>query len=261
MNKLKILVTGSSGFLGSYLVPRLEQSFEVYKYDLKEKYDIFALKDLMGIDILVHLAALTNVEESKEDPMRYFWTNAMGTAHLVKLCIEAKAQMWHISSAAAAIPSSSPYAYSKWFAEQMVEQMQRPLKAVIVRPENIYGTGMNKDNLFAKFLYNDSLTVYGSGEQTRDFINITDVVSVISYGLANGWTNIKFDLGTGQRTSVKKIADIFQKYTAKKIVFLKDHSVGISHSRANIKKLAELYPFPLTTNLERDIAYLIKKIH
>jgi len=257
MKKPKILITGSSGFIGSHLQNFLDE-YELHGCDVKQKQNIFDLPDVYGFDAVIHLAALIDVRESFTDAQRYFWTNAMGTAHMVELCTKAKVKLIYASSAAVCFPSSSPYAYSKWIGEKLVEGMNSAVGGVILRFENIYGQGMGEGTLFSRFLHNDSLTVYGNGEHTRDFINVADVCMIIHYALQNKWENVKLDIGTGKGTSVNEIAKLFAKETNKPIIMMP--KVGeVQDSKANIRKLKELYPFPLITNLKKDIASLIKE--
>lgn len=256
MKKRNIAITGQNGFIGTHLLKVLGQDFEIFGWDLQDKRDIFELQDIMGVDTVIHLAALTNVQESIQQPSRYFWTNAVGTSHMIELAVKARARFIYVSSAAVAEPDSSPYAYSKWVAEQIVEQMQDVVRGVILRPENVYGKGMNPNSIMSRFLHDDELTIYGDGTHTRDFINVVDVVRIIRYALETNWQNVTLDVGTGKKTSVNQIAKWFEKYSGKKVVHLPALK-EIASSKADTKKLKELYPFQLVTNIQRDIAEMV----
>ncbi len=88
---MKILITGSSGFVGSKLVEKLSQENEIVSFDLengKSIMDFEQLKDSMvGCDAVVHLAAIKGPDESKkfED---YFELNNVGTLNVAKACLE-----------------------------------------------------------------------------------------------------------------------------------------------------------------------------
>ena len=256
IKKQKILITGHHGFIGSHLVQVLQQDYNVIGWDIKDKRDIFRLDDMLGADVIVHLAALTNVQQSMHDASRYFWVNTLGTAHVIETALKERARLIYISSAAVGAPTSSPYAYSKYVAEKLVQGMMEPLKAVILRPENVYGKGMNPESIMARFLRNDSLIIYGDGTHTRDYIHVFDVIQIIRYAIENNWQNMTLDVGTGKKTSVNQIAKIFHKYTKKPIVHL-GAVTEVIHSHANVSRLKQLFPHPLQTNLEEDIKFLI----
>lgn len=257
MKKQHVAITGDAGFIGTHLKEVLGDDVVTFGWDLKAKRDIFELDDMMGVDTVVHLAALTDVQASMQDPVRYFWVNAIGTARMIEKTIQARARLIYISSAAASRPNSSPYAYSKFIAEQMVEQMLPALRGVILRPQNVYGKGMNPHSVMARFLREPELTIAGDGKHTRDFIGVGDVVRIIKYAILQQWEQEKLDIGTGTPISILQIAKWFRTYTGKKIV----HVPGvreIAHSKANIKRLRELYPFELQSNLPYDIERLVK---
>lgn len=260
MKKQKVLITGAKGFIGTHLVNHLEKSLEILAFDKKDGRDIFDIDNLLGVTDVIHLAALTNVEESQFHPSPYFWTNALGTAHLVELCAKYNVRMIYISSAAAAFPTTSPYAYTKWLGEQMVEGIMEGIAGVILRLENVYGRGMSEASLMSRYLHDKELTVYGDGNQTRDFIYIDDVINIITYALLNGWNNMRLDVGTGRVTSVNAVAKIFHDLTKKPII-KKEARKEIRESRANTKMLRKLYPFPMQTNIQKNIEELLGELN
>lgn len=89
----KILITGSSGFLGWHIANQLEGKYELYGLDLhpsKFKFKEFYQQDINRLftlpnefDSVIHLAALTNSKESYEMPIMYFITNINGTMNIL----------------------------------------------------------------------------------------------------------------------------------------------------------------------------------
>jgi len=90
---MKILVTGSKGYLGNPLVKKIKQTYDVIDFDIVDRKDILnyeQLKEAMkGSEIVIHLAAIPKPDESKtfDD---YFQVNCVGTLNVVKAAIENK---------------------------------------------------------------------------------------------------------------------------------------------------------------------------
>jgi len=256
----KILVTGSNGFIGSHLVPFLkENKFAVTRFDIKDGHDIFSPEFesfVKHTDIVVHLAAKTVVDKSFKNPSEYFRVNTLGTARVLEMCQKYKRKLIYASSAAVFDPQSSPYAESKFHAENLVKLYQNILKVVILRFENIYGKGMQKGTLFYNFLHEPKLTVHEDGLQERDFINISDVVSIIKESFKDIWNSKEVEVGTSNNISVLEIAEIFNEITGKKIVFDKKKNGGVGESYADIEVLEKLYKKKMKTNLKEDIKKL-----
>ena len=88
---MKILITGSSGFLGNELVNHLSDKHEIIKYDLADNQDILnfeQLKESMkGCDIVVHIAAIRGPYQGKVFP-DYFKINCQGTFNVAQACLE-----------------------------------------------------------------------------------------------------------------------------------------------------------------------------
>ncbi len=258
--KKKILITGHKGFLGSALFELLRDNYIVYGIDLKDGNDIFNIKTIVGIDIVIHCAALTDVNESLIKPNLYYKENMLGTAHIVNLCLKNNTQLIYISSAAIDNPTSSPYADSKEIAHDIVTTLQDELNALIFIPYNIYSLKPKKGSLFHHFLTDSELIIYGSGKQTRDFINIIDVCNIIKTAIDENWQADTFEIGTGKSITVKAIAQLFNEQTDKKIVY-KTQNSGIKHSVAHIDYLRKYYKKPFKTNLAKDIREMIQKVN
>ena len=87
----KVLITGGRGFLGSNLVPVLENKYDIEIFDLEDEQDVFDLTlelAIAGSDIVIHLAALTSVADSFNNPEETFRVNVLGTARVCELCVK-----------------------------------------------------------------------------------------------------------------------------------------------------------------------------
>jgi UDP-glucose 4-epimerase len=267
MKNKRILITGSRGFIGSHLVKALaNQGHTIIEFDSKLEKDIFSSDleiDIQDVDVVIHLAALTSVDQSFKNPAEVFRVNVLGTARVVDLCAKYKKKLIFPSSAAVYHPELSPYAWSKLLGEQIVQGMKDAIPTVVFRLYNVYGPDMNPNSgsIMYNFLTSKELIVFGDGEQTRDFIHVRDVVSIICDAVASKrYDGAIFDVGTGEAYSTNYIAGLFSYMRVKDIEY-KTPRREIKWSTADTQLLKRLYKKPLTTNLEKDIKELVNYYH
>jgi len=187
-------------------------------------------KAMRGSQIVIHLAARVELQKSIIDPADCFAVNVTGTANIVTECLKMTNRRLVFASSCSVYPlnpdkslsedmatiGQTPYALSKRSGEQIINIYNRvkSLNACSLRCFNIYGPKQRADSPYAavipKFIslaiHGKFLTIYGSGEQTRDFVHVEDVVDY--YILAAG-SNAKgtFNIGTGEATSIRKLAE------------------------------------------------------
>mgnify|MGYP001582767960 CR=1 FL=1 len=256
-----LLITGSSGFIGSNLTSYLSaKNYSWEGWSLSNKKDIFdeeLEQHIRKSDVVVHLAALTSVENSFKDPLEYMRINILGTAKIVYLCNKYKKKLIYPSTAAIYHADLSPYAKSKAIAENIVESMIKSFPVTIFRFQNVFGSNMNPNSgsIMYSFLTNKRLIVYGDGEQTRDYIHVDDVVRIIEDSFKKKWDGEIVDVGMGQAYSVNYVAGLFSHFRNIPIEYEPPRR-EIKWSIADTAMLKTLYKKPLTTNLELDIQQL-----
>ena len=250
---MKILITGSSGFVGTNLVKILSSKHQIVRYDIKEGQDILdeklLSKKLRGVDLVIHLAAFISAQESWEKPEEYIKNNSLGTLSVVRSSIKADVKkIIFFSSAAVKAKPLTPYAVSKISAEDILGLYKKNINVVVVRPENIYGPGQKEAygyviHNFIKAVKNrEPIKIYGDGNQTRDFIYIDDVINtvgkIIDMDIKSGTV---ISLGTGKETRIIDLAKMVMKILGRKIRinFLEQRSEP-RKSVANAKKLREI---------------------
>ena len=152
-----------------------------------------------GIDVVFHLAAMVSVPASLENPSDCYEVNLNGSLNVLAAAKEAGAKKVLLASSAALYGESdapvdesasknplSPYAASKWAMEeaaQMYDQIN-DLETVCLRYFNVYGPRQRPDSTYAAvipafvkaFLDGEPATIFGDGDQKRDFVHIDDVV-------------------------------------------------------------------------------------
>jgi len=258
----RVMVTGSSGFIGQNLVPKLKEKYDVLEWDLEDGNDIFSDEFENWVskeDVVIHLAAVTSVNGSFKNPQEHLLINALGTARVLYLCHKYKIKLIFPSTAAVYFRDLSPYAKSKAIAEDMVTSMIGVLPVTILRFYNVYGPNMNKNSgsIMYNFLTEKDIVVYGSGEQTRDFISVNDVTNIIVDAIKKKYDHRIVDVGTGQSYTINYIAELFAHYRKLKVGYHDAPKREIKWSIANTSVLDALYGIKnLTTNLEKDIKAL-----
>jgi UDP-glucose 4-epimerase len=245
---VKILVTGGSGFIGSYLVERLKDSNFVRVLDLSKgkvngveyitgsiSSDEIIKKALENIDIVYHLAAQTSVPYSFENPDVDAETNILGTIKLLKYCKKIKKFVYVSTSSVYGPPRTpivdekhltdptSPYGLSKLCAEKYCELFSKinNFELAIIRLSSPYGLGARGviSIFFERAIKNEDLNIYGDGESRRTYIYIDDVVNALTKFIEKG-------VGVFNITHIK---DISLNELAEKIIRLTNSKSKIVH--------------------------------
>jgi UDP-glucose 4-epimerase len=244
---MKILVTGASGQLGSYLVEKLSAEHEVTGLDIRPtghpvvgaehvKGDIgdyrLAMTLCRGKDAVIHTAAQVSVERSISDPVLDARENILGTVNMLETATKSMVgQFIYISSAAiygnpVSVPIDeehptrplSPYGVSKLAGENYTFAFRESygMGVTAIRPFNIYSLRQDPNSpysgVISKFVdrakAGEPLTVFGDGKNTRDFIHVSDVVRMVGLCLGNGKADgHAFNCGSGKATSINELAD------------------------------------------------------
>ena len=170
--KLKALVFGGSGFLGLHLSNVLfDRGYTVTIADLKKpisikkgikfiKLDITKKNKIQEIikknDIVYNFAAIADIQESYDNPIKTFQINIMGSAFILKSCIEAKVKRYILASSIYADSSQGGfYRVSKQSSELMTSEFGKVynLSFTILRFGSIYGPGSDLKNGLLKIVY------------------------------------------------------------------------------------------------------------
>lgn len=208
---------------------------ELIEGDLRNEEKIIqAVKD---VDIIFHHAAFVSVPESMEKPQECFDINIMGTSILLEAARKADVKRVVLASSAAVYGNSevmplvedtplkqlSPYAVSKRVDELYAELYTNSfgLEVVALRYFNVYGPRQRPDSMYAAavpifircMLDNKPVTINGDGGQTRDLINVRDVVQAnllaSQHPAAPGQI---FNVCTGVETRLLDLLDILYEF-------------------------------------------------
>jgi UDP-glucose 4-epimerase len=245
----KILVTGGAGFIGFHLCKKLtELEADVTIYDnlssgkienVKDvpkakfiKGDILDLKNLLSIekfDVIYHLAAQVVVPYSMENPTEDFETNAHGTLNVLEKARKDNSRLLFASSAAVYgnptfFPTSEDYGFhpfscyglSKVVGEEysQIYIQQYKMDITILRFANVYGSrchGVINDFLDKLQKNPDKLEIIGTGQQSRDFVHVSDIVNALVLAAGKEAIGKTFNLGFGETTKIVDLAKMMLK--------------------------------------------------
>lgn len=226
-----VLVTGSHGFIGKHLVSYLKRlGHYVIEYDLANGRDIFndwALRlQMRDCDICVHLAGVTAVPISYKVPDIYYRVNTEGAARVFRAASDYGKKVIHASTGEVKT-RNSPYAASKIGAEAAMDSeiITNNADIVSLRFLNPYGVGQPLSYVIPLFIRKairgDVLTIQGDGNQSKDYVYVTDLVEAVweARKLPSG---TKVDVGTGKTSSINDIVCEIEKIVPLKKTYLKD---------------------------------------
>jgi UDP-glucose 4-epimerase len=240
----KILVTGGVGFIGTNLIKKLineghnVHSLDNYEVGLKSNEQsgcVYHDNDITNInlldknfDLIFHLAALSRIQPSFNNPEETFRVNTIGTQKVcefarltgAKIVYSGSSSRWHN-------PYQSPYAASKHMGEEVCKMYKKTygMDIEIVRFYNVYGPGEIVDGDWAAVIGkwrrqvrdNEPITIVGDGEQRRDFTYIDDIIDGLwKIGMKEIKHKDAWELGTGQNYSINEVYEMFKnKFNAK----------------------------------------------
>ena len=287
-----VLVTGGAGFIGSHIVDALLPDNDVRILDnfstgVRERppeaatviegdvRDTEAVEQAMdGVDIVFHQAAIVSVDKSVEDPATSNDVNLDGTLAVLEAARTEDARVVFASSAAIyGTPESlpvdeghpkeplSPYGLEKLTADHYCRLYAElyGLPTVALRYFNVYGprqTGGDYAGAITVFSEQarggGPLTVHGDGEQTRDFVNVADVVRANMLAATTDATGEAFNIGTGTETSITTVAETIRDHVdpETELTHVDPREGDIRESVANIEKAREQLGYEPTIELD-----------
>ena len=231
------------------------------------------------IDLVFHLAAMISVPESMNAPRECAEINVMGLLNVLEAAAATGVKKVVLASSAAiygdnpTVPKieamtpepKSPYAITKLDGEYYLEMFRREgrLDTASLRFFNVFGPRQDPQSAYAaavpifmqKAFANDNLTIFGDGEQTRDFIYVKDIVAALVHVATRPDLHGHYNVGYGTSMTVNDLASkiIRLSGSASKIIHLAERPGDVKHSRASIDKLLTT-GFQHVSSLEQGLA-------
>ena len=250
---MKILITGHEGYIGSKLFMKLNNGInQVLGVDLKSGNDIFVNLPDSNYDYVFHLAAFPSVQRSVQYPSDTFAQNAYATSVLLEWCKNHGVKRFIFSSSAAAASITSPYGLQKRISEQECKLYSElyGLDTVSLRYHNVYSEDQKYGGAYSTVINawmhmireKKPLRIDGDGEQTRDFIHVSDVVSanIFCMNYKHSFRGKTFDVATGQSCSLNKIKNIINLNNEVQWEYKPTRKGDIKHSHSCISGLSSI---------------------
>lgn len=282
---MTILITGGAGFQGSHLVEKLKElghevtvlntmtpdAFNNRKY-LEGKTEVVwgsvtdpevVEKVMRGKEVVFHLGARINVDESILDPWGTMEVNTRGTLNVLEAARKTGARVIHTSTCEvygkpervpilenAELRPHSPYAASKAAADRLCYAYFQTYKlpVTILRFFNIYGERQKESKFGAvipifvsQALHGEPIKVFGAGEQTRDYLHVSDVIEGYIKTLEH--TELAGEVvnfGTGRGARIKDIAEYVAGKLGSKVEYINPRAGEASGMIADSSKAKRL---------------------
>ena len=285
-----VLVTGGSGFIGTHLINRLKKlnanviNMDIIPSVLDVPTTIMDIRDInsnffdnLELEYVVHLAAVSSPRECEKDPVNAFNVNVYSTFALLqylkdveKIVIPSSIILYPNNLEKIPIPEvhpidiySSCYAFTKGFIEQIcnyyIKRFNTPI--VLLRFSNNYGPYQSKEYLIPTLIM--EALEFGrveiwSSKPIRDFIYVGDTVDAIISALQSDYIGGPINIGTGKGESVKRVAEIIEKYLDVEIVFLEKEVSGPMKVICDVTKAEKLLSWKAKVNLEEGLEKTIE---
>ena len=216
-----------------------------------------------GTDFVLHLAAMISVAESMSNPIECARINVTGLLNVLESAANHGVKKLVLASSAAVYGDSpvvpknenmipepkSPYAITKLDGEYYLEMFRREgrIDTASLRFFNVFGPRQDPNSIYAaaisifiqKARANQPITIYGDGEQTRDFVFVKDVAAALAHAACNTDMHGTYNVGYGNSITISQLAQQIIQLTGSKskILHAPTRPGDVKHSRANIDRL------------------------
>ncbi|MDP6523104.1 MAG: NAD-dependent epimerase/dehydratase family protein [Kiritimatiellia bacterium] len=216
-----------------------------------------------GVDYVFHLGAMISVPESMEKPTECVDINATGTlvvleeaarANVKKLCLSSSAAIYGDNPTVPKLESmlpepKSPYAITKLDGEYYCDMFRKEgwLNTAAMRYFNVFGPRQDPGSQYAaavpifvhRAVKNETITIFGDGEQTRDFIYVKDIVAANVHLAMNPELNGLYNVAYGGKITVNDLASKIISLTGSEsaIEYAPERPGDVKHSMASVDRL------------------------
>lgn len=274
-----------SGKLANVSSHMSKHNFCLIKGDVRKRADVE--RALTDVDYVFHLAAIVDVETSVKNPSLVNTVNVNGTLNVLEESLKSNIDRFvYVSSCAVYgepvyLPVDeehptrpiSPYAITKLAAENYCRVFYKlyGLKTSCLRLFNVYGSRQGEGEyagVIAKFIRRlkngQAPVIFGDGEQTRDFIHVTDVIeALLAVTECEACVGEVFNIGSGIETRInelaRKLINIFGLQDTQPL-YTNPRIGDIKRSYASVDKARSFFGFKTTVSLDLGLSMLAKEL-
>ena len=240
---------------------------------------------MAGCSAVVHLAAVASVQASVDDPVRTHQSNFIGTLNVCEAMRESGVKRVVFASSAAVYGNNgegesivedtpkaplTPYASDKLASEYYLDfyRRQHGLEPAIFRLFNVFGPRQDPSSPYSGVISIFSeravkglpITIFGDGEQTRDFIYVGDLVNILVQAVEarqveEGAVNVGLNKATTLKQMLEALGDVLGGLPP--ISYSAARSGDIRHSRADNSRLLQRFKLGETTPMSVGLARLL----
>jgi nucleoside-diphosphate-sugar epimerase len=218
---------------------------------------------MTGVDYVFHLAAMISVPESMQKPIECDEINTRGTLVVLEEAARAKVKKLVLSSSAAIYGDNpvtpkvetmlpepkSPYAITKLDGEFYCKMFadEGRVQTACLRYFNVFGPRQDPKSQYAaavpifidRAVKNEPITIFGDGEQTRDFIYVKDIVAANAFLAVESRATGVFNVAYGRKITINDLAKTICRLTGSRseIKYATERSGDVKHSLASVEKL------------------------
>lgn len=234
MKNKRVLVTGSSGFIGSHVADVLEEKgFSVVLFDnTTSKYKTNTQEEIIGdilnlddvtkavkdCDSIYHFAAQADIASSSNDPTKTIYNNIIGTQNVLEAARKYKVSRFIFGSTIYVYSElGSFYRVSKQACEILIEEYQREfdLDYTILRFGSLYGPRANDFNAIRSFLIHaikeKKIIRRGDGDELREYIHVKDAARLSVDALNEKFNNKHLIITGNQQIKVKDLLSMIRE--------------------------------------------------
>lgn len=253
---MKILILGSHGFIGSVIYSALSSDNDVYGCDIQksdekryfcisaENPDFSIVFKQEEFDVCINASGIANVSLSMKNPLADFDANARNVFCILDCIRQYQSHCSFITLSSAAVYGNperlpikevdalkpvSPYGFDKMISENICKLFSEiyGIKTSCLRLFSVYGKGQRKMLLWDvcnKFREDLVVNLFGTGNEGRDYIHVTEIPRIISLIIERQKDNFSvYNIANGSQIKVRQIAEFIKRYfgTEKEIIFSK----------------------------------------
>ncbi|KAF0129285.1 MAG: dTDP-glucose 4 6-dehydratase [Bacteroidetes bacterium] len=238
---MKIIIIGSKGFIGQHALSYFRtKGNEVWGCDVNVDYtdpnyflvdttnsNFHSIFEQQQFDVCINCSGAASVPDSFNNPARDFALNVHNVVNLLDAIRKYRSNCKFINLSSAAVYGNplalpiteqmvaapvSPYGFHKLMAENVCDEYHRyfNLQTISFRVFSAYGPGLKKQlfwDIYQKLKLSNSVELWGTGNESRDFIYVSDIIRIVEIYIKKGEFNGKaINIGNGEQITIDEAA-------------------------------------------------------